>query len=167
MPYAVLQQFLDEEYPRGRHYYWKSAAVAELSDAVIDIVAEYAASQPSPLSTIDVWLMGGATAEEPAGGTAYSGRSAGYLINPEADWDDPSDDGANIDWARRLIKALEPHTVGNYLNFPGMLEEGERLLRASFGPHYDRLVEVKTAWDPDNLFRINHNVQPRRAGRAA
>jgi FAD/FMN-containing dehydrogenase len=167
MPYAVLQQFLDEEYPRGRHYYWKSAAVAELSDAVIDIVAEYAASQPSPLSTIDVWLMGGATAEEPAGGTAYSGRSAGYLINPEADWDDPSDDVANIDWARRLIKALEPHTVGNYLNFPGMLEEGERLLRASFGPHYDRLVEVKTAWDPDNLFRINHNVQPRRAGRAA
>jgi FAD/FMN-containing dehydrogenase len=167
MPYAVLQQFLDEEYPRGRHYYWKSAAVAELSDPVIDVVAEYAATQPSPLSTIDVWLMGGALGEEPAGGTAYSGRSAGYLVNPEADWDDPADDAVNLDWARRFIKALEPHTVGNYLNFPGLLEEGERQLRASFGPHYERLVEVKTTWDPDNLFRLNHNVQPRRAGRAA
>ena len=52
-----------------------------------------------------------------------------------------------------LIKALEPHTVGNYLNFPGLLEEGEAQLRASFGAHYERLVEVKTTWDPDNLFR--------------
>ncbi len=88
-------------------------------------------------------------------------------MNPEADWDDPADDAVNVDWARRLIKALEPHTVGNYLNFPGLLEEGERQLRASFGPNYERLVEVKTTWDPDNVFRLNHNVPPRRAGRAA
>ena len=52
--------------------------------------------------------------------------------------------------------------MGNYLNFPGLLEEGEAQLRASFGPHFDRLVEIKTKWDPDNLFRLNHNV-----GRAA
>ena len=167
MPYAVLQQFLDEEYPRGRHYYWKSAALDELSDGVIDVVAEYAALQPSPLSTIDVWLMGGALGEEPAGGSAYSGRSAGYLVNPEADWDDPTGDEENVAWARQLIKALEPYTVGNYLNFPGLLEEGEQQLRASFGSHYERLVEVKTKWDPDNLFRLNHNVPPRRVGKAA
>jgi FAD/FMN-containing dehydrogenase len=167
MPYAQLQQFLDDDYPRGRHYYWKSAAVADLSDAVIDVVAEYAASQPSPLSTIDVWLMGGAIGDEPPGGSAYAGRSAGYLVNPEADWDDGADDEANITWARRLIHALEPYTVGNYLNFPGMLEEGEQQLRASFGPHFDRLVEVKTRWDPDNVFRLNHNVPSRRAKDAA
>ena len=167
MPYAQLQQFLDEDYPRGRHYYWKSAALADLSDEVIDIVAEFAGSQPSPLSTIDVWLMGGALADEPAGGSAYAGRSAGYLVNPEADWDDPAADAENISWAREFIRALEPYTVGNYLNFPGMLEEGEQQLRASFGPHYERLVEVKTKWDPGNLFRLNHNVPPRRVRRAA
>ena len=100
LPYAQLQQFLDEDYPRGRHYYWKSAALAELSDAVIDIVAEYAATQPSPLSTIDVWQMGGALGEEPAGGSAYAGRSAGWLVNPEADWDEADADEANVAWAR-------------------------------------------------------------------
>lgn len=167
MPYVALQQFLDEDYPRGRHYYWKSAALDELSDGVIDVIAEYAAAQPSPLSTIDVWLLGGALGEEPAGGSAYSGRSAGYLVNPEADWDDPAGDDENVSWARQFIAALEPYTVGNYLNFPGMLEEGEQQLRASFGPHYERLVDVKTKWDPGNVFRINHNVPPRRGGKAA
>ena len=110
--------------------------------------------------------MGGALGDEPEGGSAYSGRSAGYLVNPESDWDDPGADEANIAWARQLIRALEPHTVGNYLNFPGLLEEGEQQLRASFGPHYDRLVDVKTAWDPGNLFRLNHNVPPRGQGAA-
>ena len=167
MPYVQLQRFLDEEYPRGRHYYWKSAAVDELSDEVIDVVAEYAASQPSPLSTIDVWLMGGALSDEPPGGSAYFGRSAGYLVNPEADWDDPADDEVNLAWARQFIRALEPYTVGNYLNFPGMLEEGEQQMQASFGPHYDRLVDVKTRWDPTNVFRLNHNVRPRQADPAA
>ena len=161
MPYGQLQQFLDEDYPRGRRYYWKSAAIGELSDRVIEIVADFAATQPSPLSTIDVWLMGGALGDEPPGGSAYSGRSAGYLVNPEADWDDPDDDEVNLAWARQFIRALEPYTVGNYLNFPGMLEEGELQLRASFGTHYDRLVDVKTRWDPANMFRLNHNVRPR------
>ncbi len=166
-PYARLQQFLDEDYPRGRHYYWKSAALAELGDAVIDVVAEYASTQPSPLSTIDVWQMGGALREEPAGGSAYAGRSAGWLVNPEADWDEADADEVNVAWARSLIKALQPHTVGTYLNFPGFLEEGELQLRAGFGDHYERLVEVKTRWDPDNVFRLNHNIPPRRLGRAA
>jgi FAD/FMN-containing dehydrogenase len=167
MAYAQLQQFLDEEYPRGRHYYWKSAAVADLSDAVIDIVAAAAAEQPSSLSTIDVWLMGGALGQEPAGGSAYSGRSAGWLVNPEADWDEVANDRVNMSWARDLITALKPHTTGTYLNFPGLLEEGEAQLRAGFGANYERLVEVKTRWDPDNVFRLNHNIPPRPARRAA
>ena len=77
MPYVDIQQFLDEDYPRGRRYYWKSATIGELSDEVIDIVADFAARQPSPISTIDVWLMGGALRREPPGGVAYSGREVG------------------------------------------------------------------------------------------
>jgi hypothetical protein len=111
--------------------------------------------------------MGGALRDEPAGGSAYSGRDAGYLVNPEANWDDPADDELNMAWARGLIKTLKPHTVGTYLNFPGMLEEGEAQLRAGFGSHFDRLVEVKRRWDPGNLFRINHNVSPDAKRRAA
>ncbi len=167
MPYVELQRFLDEEYPRGRRYYWKSAVVRELSDAVIDVVVESAARQPSALSTIDVWVMGGATAREPAGGSAYAGRDAGFVVNPEADWDDPADDAANLTWAREFIAAMKPFTVGTYLNFPGMLEEGEQQLRSSFGEHYERLVAAKDKWDPTNLFRLNHNIVPSARGRAA
>jgi FAD/FMN-containing dehydrogenase len=167
MPYAQMQQFLDEEYPRGRHYYWKSAAIAELDDPVIDIVSTFAAEQPSSLSTIDVWLMGGALRDEPAGGSAYSGRSAGYLVNPEADWDEVATDETNVAWARELIAALEPYTTGTYLNFPGLLEEGEAQLRAGFGDNYDRLAQVKARWDPDNVFRLNHNIPPKRFEQAA
>ena len=112
-------------------------------------------------------VVGGALRDEPAGGSAYSGRSAGWLVNPEADWDEIADDSDNVAWARDLIKALEPHTVGTYLNFPGLLEEGEAQLRAAFGANYDRLVQVKTRWDPDNVFRLNHNIPPRRSRRAA
>jgi FAD binding domain/Berberine and berberine like len=164
MPYVEIQQFLDEDYPRGRRYYWKSATIGELSDEVIDIVADFAARQPSPISTIDVWLMGGALRREPPGGAAYSGREAGFQVNPEADWDDPAMDDANVGWARGIIEALKPHTVGTYLNFPGMLEEGEQQLRLSFGSHYERLTQVKRRWDPDNLFRLNHNVPPAAEG---
>jgi FAD/FMN-containing dehydrogenase len=167
MPYVDLQRFLDEEYPRGRRYYWKSAVVNELSDGVIDVIVESAARQPSSLSTIDVWVMGGATAREPAGGSAYTGRDAGFVVNPEADWDDPADDAVNLAWARGFIAAMKPFTVGTYLNFPGMLEEGEAQLRSSFGGHYERLVAVKDKWDPGNLFRLNHNIVPSVKGRAA
>ena len=104
--------------------------------------------------------MGGALRREPPGGAAYSGREAGFQVNPEADWDDPAMDDANLAWARGIVEALKPYTTGTYLNFPGLLEEGEQQLRLSFGPHYERLTQVKRRWDPDNLFRLNHNIPP-------
>jgi FAD/FMN-containing dehydrogenase len=159
-PYVEVQQLLDEDYPRGRRYYWKSASVAELSDDVIDIVVEHSARMPSPLGTIDVWLLGGAMKSEPPGGAAWTGRHAGYQVNPEANWENAAGDAANLRWARDLIAALEPHTVGTYLNFPGLLEEGQEQIRRAFGANYDRLVEIKRHWDPDNLFRANQNIDP-------
>ena len=59
-----------------------------------------------------------------------------------------------------IIEALKPHTVGTYLNFPGMLEEGEQPLRLSLGRTIERLAKIKRRWDPDNLFRLNHNIPP-------
>jgi hypothetical protein len=167
IPYTAAQQLLDEEYPRGRRYYWKSAALENLSDDVIEVVADFTRRQPSPLSTIDVWAMGGESANEPAGGSAYAGRQASFLVNPEANWDERDGDRANIAWARGLLKALRPFTTGTYLNFPGGLEEGESQLRTAFGDHYARLVRIKTRWDPGNLFRLNHNVRPAKEATAA
>jgi len=90
-----------------------------------------------------------------------TGRSSRYLVNPEANWELPEDDDANVAWARECLAALEPHASGGlYLNVPGLLEEGDKLVRASLGSSYPRLAKLKARLDPDNVFRRNANVQP-------
>jgi FAD/FMN-containing dehydrogenase len=145
MPYVVAQSLFDPEYPDGRRYYWKSAFFSEVGLAEAELVGRYASSRPSALSSIDVWALGGAMQNEPEGGS-------------EANWNDPADDEANIAWVRELIgeaAALSPG--GTYLNFPGFVEEGEKVLRETYGANYERLQEVKAAYDPENVFRSNLN----------
>jgi len=95
---------------------------------------------------------------EPDGGSAFAKRDASYLLGIEANWDDARDDDANITWVRELFgEASELSPGGTYLNFPGFVEEGEQLLRETYGANYERLQEVKAAYDPDNVFRSNLN----------
>ena len=97
----------------------------------------------------------------PAEATAFGPRDPGYLLSPEANWEHPGDDDANIAWARDVLASVASEASGgSYLNFPGMLEEGASLIRDSFGPTYDRLAELKREYDPDNVFRRNQNVAP-------
>jgi FAD/FMN-containing dehydrogenase len=161
MLYGEAQKILDEDYPDGWRYYWKSIALDGLTDEVIDAVVELAAAAPSDHSTIDVWYHGGAMSRVGASETAYGDRSAPILIAPEANWEEPADDDANVAWARRVVEDMRRFpTGGTYLNFPGFLEEGERLLREAFGGNYDRLVALKDRFDPGNLFRVNQNIRP-------
>jgi len=84
-----------------------------------------------------------------------------YVVNPEANWEDPADDAVNVAWAREVLAALDGHASdGAYLNFPGFLEEGQSLVRASMGGNYARLALLKKRLDPQNLFRHNANVEP-------
>ncbi|HEV7948661.1 MAG TPA: FAD-binding oxidoreductase [Glaciihabitans sp.] len=160
IPYVSAQQFFDTEYPDGARYYWKSLNVPELSDEVIDFVADAGAAPASELSTIDIWHVAGAAAE-PVNG-AFSASAASFLINPEANWVSTTDDEANIAWTRNLVTALNPYSDGSrYLNFAGFQEEGDDIMRASFRDHYIRLAEIKAHWDPTNLFHLNQNIQPR------
>lgn len=161
MPYVQAQQAFDEEYPDGMRYYWKSTNVNHLDDAVIDRIAHHARLQPSPLSTIDIWHIGGAVKRGLSEDSAFFGRHAAYLINPEANWVKPEDDLANIDWARNVVAALKPFSDGSrYLNFGGFQEEADQMMLDGFGPHYRRLAALKKKYDPDNLFRLNQNIQP-------
>jgi FAD/FMN-containing dehydrogenase len=164
MPYTQAQTVYDEDYPNGKRYYWKSTSLMSLSDEVLEILLKYAELAPSDHSTIDIWYHGGAVAALSEEATAYSRRDIPYLINPEANWDDPKDDAVNITWARDLLKELTPHSESNlYLNFPGFLEEGDAMMRSAFGRNYEKLVELKTKYDPHNVFRINQNIKPRGA----
>ncbi len=162
MPYTEAQKILDEDYPDGWHYYWKSVNVDALHDGVIDALIENAESAPSDHSTIDVWFQGGAMGRVGAGESAFGDRSAPVLLGIEANWEpEPREDEANIEWVRNCIAGMKRFSSGGmYLNFPGFLEEGEQMLRDAYGENYERLVDLKDRYDPTNLFRLNQNIKP-------
>lgn len=160
--YVDIQRMFDAEYPHGRHYYWKSLYLRDLSDSVIETIQRYAQQCPSSLSTIDLWHLGGAISRMPDDATAISYRQAPFLLAIESNWDDPEASDTNIKWTRDFWHAMHQFSDGGiFFNFPGFLEEGETLLQASFGLNYPRLTALKQQYDPMNLFRLNHNIPTR------
>lgn len=162
MGYKDVQAILDEDYPSGElRYYWKSINLPELTDEVIETLARLDEARPSPLSTIDIWIQGGAMARVPADATAFGDRSEKILIGVESNWESPDDDEANLEWARDTIEALRSVSSGReYLNFPGFLEDGSRTLEKAYGDNYQRLAEIKRMVDPNNLFSQHLNIKP-------
>jgi FAD/FMN-containing dehydrogenase len=162
MPYVEAQKLLDEDYPDGWRYYWKSVNISSLSDAVIERLMAHAEAAPSDHSTVDVWYQGGAMGRVRAGETAFGDRSAPYLLGIEANWEEkPEDDEANVAWARDCVDDMRHFSDGGmYLNFPGFLEEGQEMVRDAYGENYQRLVALKNEYDPANLFRMNQNIKP-------
>jgi FAD/FMN-containing dehydrogenase len=161
MPYVEAQKVLDEDYPDGMRYYWKSANVSSLSDEAIEQLMAYAEAAPSHHSTIDVWYQGGAMGRVGSGETAFGDRSAPILLGIEANWEQPGDDEANVAWARQTVADMRRFSDGGmYLNFPGFLEEGQQMMRDAYGENYGRLVALKDEYDPENLFRTNQNIKP-------
>ncbi len=153
-PFVDLQQILDPDYPDGRQYYWKSAYLGDLDDRAIDAIVARAAERPSPLSSIDVWSLGGKIGRTGLTSTAFAQRESKYLIGIEANWLDPKANEANITWAKNVYDDIvKIKDVGQYLNFPGFGEEGQDALKKAYGPNYIRLKQVKTKWDPDNFFK--------------
>jgi FAD/FMN-containing dehydrogenase len=159
--YVEAQQIFNAEYPDGMRYYWKSLNVTRLDDAVIDVVVDRSRHMASPISTVDLWYVGGAVKRVGPEASAFGGRQAGWLVNYEANWEDPADDAANLGWVQAGVDALKPFSDGSrYLNFAGFQEEGDPMMHAAFGSSYARLAALKARYDPDNLFRLNQNIRP-------
>jgi FAD/FMN-containing dehydrogenase len=114
---------------------------------------------PSPSQHV-LFPQGGAVARGPSE-YPVPWRRAAWCVHPFGLWEDPADDERARRWARNVRADLQPWATGDvYLNFIG--DEGHDRLVAGFGRgNYDRLAAVKAAWDPDNVFRLNHNVAPR------
>lgn len=161
MPYVEFQTMFDADYPDGMRYYWKSTNLTGLDDAAIERIVAHTRRQPSPLSTVDLWHVGGAVKRVGAEESAFYGRQAAFLLNPEANWVEPEDDEANVQWVRSFLDDMEPFSDGSrYLNFAGFQEEGNEMMQSAFGPQYQKLAALKRKYDPTNLFRLNQNVRP-------
>jgi hypothetical protein len=161
LTYTVLQSSLDALAPTGRRYYWKSLFLDELPDDAVDLLVDRASVAPSLLGPIVLRHLGGAMSRVPAEATAFGDRSAPYNLSVDAAWESAQDDERNIAWARDLwTEARRFASDRAYFNFAGAHEEGDELVRTTFGANYERLRRVKTAYDPSNLFRLNANIPP-------
>ena len=161
MPFVQVQCSLDADYPDGRLYYWKSVYLPELDEQIIDVLVDAARRRPSPLTSIDVWFLAGAAMRVQPDATAYARRDVPYAIGIESNWTDPAESDANVAWARELFDALQPFSRGTYLNFPGFMEDTEKLLHGAYGANYKRLQTIKAQYDPDNVFKGALNIPPK------
>jgi hypothetical protein len=163
MEYCELQKLFDTLMPAGDYRcYWKSHYLNGLSDDVIDMIMDGNASPPSPNTLSSIWNFGGATADVTPDATAFGDRSMPYMLSIDSVWSDSADDDVNLDWTRSFWQRMRTHSHQGrmYLNFPGLGEEGEKILEDTFGPNYSRLREIKRKYDPDNRFRFNQNLKP-------
>jgi FAD/FMN-containing dehydrogenase len=163
IPYTALQASFDPLFMKGeRLNYWKSLYLDTLNDDAIGHIVARALARPNPWSLIAVWHLGGAMNRVEPTETALGERNAPFLYSLDTSWTDAADNESAIAWTREAWAEMKPFSRGGaYLNFPGHGEEGESLLRASYGSaNYDRLVELKTKYDPTNLFRLNQNIPP-------
>ncbi|MFD1564551.1 FAD-binding oxidoreductase [Haloarchaeobius amylolyticus] len=161
MPYADFQRILDEDYPDGMRYYWKSLYLDGITESAIDRITYWADAAPSPLSTVDIWQIGGAITDIGVEESAFAGRHAPYLLGVEANWEDPQMDSANVEWVRDCLDDMRQFSDGSvYLNFPGFLEDNDETMETTFGATYERLSALKNEYDPTNLFSLNQNIKP-------
>jgi FAD/FMN-containing dehydrogenase len=159
VPYTAWQQAFDPLLAPGARNYWKSHNFRTLADGAIDTVVEYAGKLPTPQCEIFLGLIGGQANTKAPDATAYPHRDVLYAMNVHGRWDSPLDDARCIGWSREFFAAAAPYAAGSvYINFMTQ-EEGGRI-REAYGANYERLVEAKKRYDPQNLFRFNLNIAP-------
>lgn len=157
--YLNLQTMADLDFPHGRRYYTKSGNFTYLEDNSVDRLMTAVAAIPSPETMIELAYLGGAAAQVAAHETSFGDRSAPFVLTLLANWQDASGDAGNISWARGVFNQLRPAMKpGVYVNFMSG-DEQERVPEA-YHERWDRMVAVKSHYDPDNFFRLNQNVAP-------
>jgi FAD/FMN-containing dehydrogenase len=160
-PYVGFQSAIDATVLHGWNYYWKSTHLPELGDDLIDVIAEHAFAASSPRSYVAMFHLRGAVSRVAPGATAFGNRQASHAMTLDAVWR-PGENFGEHDtaWTRSFFAALGRFREGVYVNFLGGDEEPDRVREAYGDAIYERLVDVKTTYDPDNVFHHNQNIRP-------
>ncbi|MGH2881323.1 MAG: BBE domain-containing protein, partial [Solirubrobacteraceae bacterium] len=157
-----IQSITDELLAPGKiHAYLKAGFAAEVTGAMIDTLIDRGTRVGSRLSVIEVLALGGAIRDVPSDATAFPHRDARWLINIAGQWHEPGATDDEIAWVRGTFAALKPHLSGGaYSNF--MEEDDAEAATVAYGSTLDRLQLIKAVYDPDNVFRLNQNIEPAR-----
>jgi hypothetical protein len=162
VPYPLANTTADGLFERGLLCYWKSAFFSELSDAAITVLVDAFERAPSDKCVFVIERFGGEAARVEPTATAFPHREPGHNLLLISQWTDPAASDAGIAWARTTFDALAPHMADRaYTNY--LPADDHDRVRQAFGVNYDRLVELKRRYDPDNLFHLNQNIDPTRS----
>ena len=159
MPYPALNSAFDPLVPPGLQHYWKANFVKELTDEAIAAHLEHGPKVPVVNSTVHIYPINGACHRVAPDATAFAYRDATFATVIAGMWPDPAQNEANIAWVRDFYDATAPHSEeGGYINF--MADDDQDRVRVNYRGNYDRLVDIKRQYDPDNLFHLNQNIRP-------
>jgi FAD/FMN-containing dehydrogenase len=166
LPQPALNSMFDPIYPPGLQWYWRADFVNELSDKAIEQHVRFGQALPTMHSTMHLYPINGAASRVGKTETAWSYRDANWAQVMVGVDPDPANKEKITKWSKDYFDALHPYSAGGaYVNF--MMDEGEDRVKATYGGNYQRLAEIKAKYDPTNLFRVNQNIKPSGAKRAA
>ena len=159
MPYPALASAFDDLLPPGLQQYWKANFVTQLSDEAIDAHLEHGPKVPTVNSTMHLYSINGAVHRTVPDATAFAYRDATFADVIAGAWPDPADNEANIKWVRDYSDATTPYSEeGGYVGF--LADDDQGRIKANYKGNYERLIQIKRKYDPDNLFHLNQNIKP-------
>jgi FAD/FMN-containing dehydrogenase len=158
--YSLWQRSLDARWGNGFYNDWRGQYFSELHPAALEILMDYVSRLESPWTDIKIAHLGGAVSRIPETATAYGNRGARFGLVIQARWERPEESAVQIAWAKELQDRLAPYATGGACaNF--LAADEPHRVRAAHGPeNYQRLQELKSKYDPENVFRANPNIPP-------
>ncbi len=159
MPFPALNAAFDALVGPGLQHYWKTSFASTITDGAIDAHLAHGPKVPAVNATMHIYPINGACQRVAANATPFAFRDASFATNVAGMWPDPADNEKNIAWVKGYYAALQPHsTAGGYVNFMAGDDQGR--MRDSYRGNYERLVQIKKKYDPENLLRMNQNIAP-------
>jgi len=165
MPFPALQSFFDGLYTPGLQWYWKADFVNGFSEQSIAEHVKHGSQLPTMHSTMHMYPINGAVHRVSPSATPFTYRNSKWaevIVGV-----DPAPENALkiTQWARDYWQAVHPYSApGGYVNF--MMNEGAARIEATYGENYAKLQQIKSKYDPENLFCVNQNIVPLAKGEA-